>query len=246
MVTPLRGRDELDLPGLERLIEHILSGGVNGLFILGTTGEGPSLSYQLRRDLIQRVCQQVNNRVPILVGITDTAFVESFNIAHSAADSGASAVVLAPPYYLPEAQPELHEYLEHLVPELPLPLYIYNMPALTKVHFELDTVRRAMDEPRIIAGRLRKKFGLDVIVPDAQGRETIDSVIQTELVKGLIREESRARYRAVMADLVQQGCQAIILGCTEIPLLVTEADAAVPLFDTMRLHAAAIVDFALA
>src|SRR5579863_2484668 len=150
MVTPLRGRDELDLPGLERLIEHILSGGVNGLFILGTTGEGPSLSYQLRRDLIQRVCQQVNNRVPILVGITDTAFVESFNIAHSAADSGASAVVLAPPYYLPEAQPELHEYLEHLVPELPLPLYIYNMPALTKVHFELDTVRRAMDEPRII------------------------------------------------------------------------------------------------
>jgi 4-hydroxy-tetrahydrodipicolinate synthase len=58
--------------------------------------------------------------------------------------------VLAPPYYLPEAQPELQEYLDHLVPELPLPLYIYNMPALTKVHIELDTVRRAMDNPRII------------------------------------------------------------------------------------------------
>ena len=150
MVTPLRGRDELDLPGLERLVEHILSGGVSGLFILGTTGEGPALSYRLRRELIWRVCKQVNDRVPILVGITDTAFVESVHIARSAADSGASAVVLAPPYYLPEAQPELREYLEHLVPELPLPLYIYNMPALTKVHFELETVRRAMDEPRII------------------------------------------------------------------------------------------------
>ncbi len=150
MVTPLRGRDELDAAGLERLIEHILAGGVSGLFILGTTGEGPGLSYRLRSELIGRVCKQVNRRVPILVGITDTSFVESLNVARNAADSGADAVVVAPPYYLPEAQPELQEYLDHLVLELPLPLYLYNMPALTKVHFELDTVRQAMDEPRII------------------------------------------------------------------------------------------------
>jgi 4-hydroxy-tetrahydrodipicolinate synthase len=150
MITPLKGRDELDIAGLEKLVEHILAGGVNGLFILGTTGEGPSLSYRLRRELIERVCKQVNHRVPVLVGITDTAFVESVNIARASADFGADAVVLAPPYYLPEAQPELQEYLDHLVPELPLPLYIYNMPALTKVHIELETVRRAMDSPRII------------------------------------------------------------------------------------------------
>jgi aspartate racemase len=105
--------------------------------------------------------------------------------------------------------------------------------------------RFTMDEPRIIADRLRQKFGLDVILPDTAGRETIDSIIQTELVKGVIRDESRARYRAVMAKLVEQGAQAIILGCTEIPLLVSQADASVPLYDTMQLHAAAIVDFAL-
>ena len=150
MVTPLRGRDELDIAGLEKLVEHILSGGVSGLFILGTTGEGPSLSYRLRRELIERVCKQVKNRVPVLVGITDTAFVESVNLARHAADMGANALVVAPPYYLPEAQPELQEYLGHLVAELPLPLFLYNMPALTKVHFELDTVWRAMDNPRII------------------------------------------------------------------------------------------------
>jgi len=150
MVTPLRDRDELDVAGLEKLIEHILAGGVNGLFILGTTGEGPSLSYRLRREFIGRVCQQVKNRVPVLVGITDTAFVESVALARHSAEVGASALVVAPPYYLPEAQPELQEYLDHLVAELPLPLFIYNMPALTKVHFELDTVRRALDEPRII------------------------------------------------------------------------------------------------
>lgn len=150
MVTPLRERDALDEAGLERLIEHILAGGVHGLFILGTTGEGPSISYRLRKELITRTCRQVNSRVPVLVGITDTAFQESLNVAAWSADAGAAALVVAPPYYLPEGQPELHDYLDHLVPELPLPLFLYNMPALTKVAFDVETVRRAMDESRII------------------------------------------------------------------------------------------------
>jgi aspartate racemase len=105
--------------------------------------------------------------------------------------------------------------------------------------------RFTMDEPRIIADRLRKKFALEVLLPDAASRATIDDIIQTELVKGVIREESRAHYRAVMASLVEQGAEAIILGCTEIPLLVSAPDASVPLYDTMLLHAEAIVDFAL-
>jgi dihydrodipicolinate synthase/N-acetylneuraminate lyase len=150
MVTPLSARDTLDEAGLERLIEHILAGGVHGLFILGTTGEGPSLSYRLRRELIERTCRQVRDRVPVLVGITDTAFQESLNVARWSADAGATALVVAPPYYMPEGQPELQEYLDHLVSELPLPLFLYNMPALTKVSFEIETVRRAMDNPRII------------------------------------------------------------------------------------------------
>jgi dihydrodipicolinate synthase/N-acetylneuraminate lyase len=150
MITPLRSRDELDVGGLEKLLEHILSGGVSGLFILGTTGEGPSLGYRLRRELIERVCKQVNCRVPVLVGITDTAFAESVNIARSAADFGAEAVVAAPPYYMPEGQPELQEWLDHLVPELPLPLFLYNMPPLTKVSYELETICHALDNPRII------------------------------------------------------------------------------------------------
>jgi len=150
LVTPLTGRDALDVAGLERLVEHVIAGGVSGIFILGTTGEGPSLSYRLRRELIERTCQLVRRRVRVLVGITDTAFVESVNVARWAAEAGADAVVLAPPYYLPEGQPELREYLDCLVPELPLPLFLYNMPALTKVQYELDTLRHAMENPRII------------------------------------------------------------------------------------------------
>lgn len=150
LVTPLLGRDELDTEGLEKLIEHILNGGVHGLFVLGTTGEAPGLSYRLRRELIERTCRQVAGRVPVVVGITDTSFVESVNLACFSADSGASAVVLAPPYYFPAGQPELLEYIEHLVPELPLPLVLYNMPSHTKLVFAPDTVRRAMDIPEVI------------------------------------------------------------------------------------------------
>jgi len=150
MVTPLRSRDELDVGGLERLIEHILGGGVHGLFVLGTTGEAPSLSYRLRRELVERTCRQVAGRVPVLVGITDTAFVESVNVARAAAEAGAQGVVLAPPYYFPTGQEELLEYLQHLVPELPLPLFLYNMPSMTKLVFEPATVRLALDIPGIV------------------------------------------------------------------------------------------------
>jgi 4-hydroxy-tetrahydrodipicolinate synthase len=149
MITPLRDRDTLDREGLERIIEHVLSGGVSGLFILGTTGEGPSLGYRLRRELVEQTCRLVKGRAPVFVGITDTAFVESLSVARTAAEAGADAVVLAPPYYVPEGQPELREYLEHLLPELPLPLFLYNMPPLTKVPFEIDTVRWALDQARI-------------------------------------------------------------------------------------------------
>jgi len=150
MVTPLRGRDELDVSGLEKLLEHLIAGGVSGLFILGTTGEGPSLSYRLRRELIERVCRQVGRRVPVIVNVTDTAFVELVNISRYAAAQGASALAVSPPYYLPEGQPELREYLDHLVPELPLPLLLYNMPSLTKVAYDLETLRHAARIPGIV------------------------------------------------------------------------------------------------
>lgn len=150
MVTPLLDRDTLDTAGLERLIEHILAGGVHGLFILGTTGEAPSLSHRLRCEFTERVCAQVRGRVPVLVGITDTSFVESVNVAENAAQAGAQALVLAPPYYFPAGQAELLEYLKHLVAELPLPLFLYNMPNRPKPVFEPATVRAASELPGVV------------------------------------------------------------------------------------------------
>ena len=140
MVTPLLGRDELDHYGLSRLVEHLVSNGVVGLFILGTTGEGPSLSYRLRYELIEKTCELVAGRVPILVGVTDTSLVEAVELAKFSRDAGAAAVVAAPPYYFPVEQPPLLTFLQRLADESPLPLFLYNMPSCVKATLALETV----------------------------------------------------------------------------------------------------------
>jgi dihydrodipicolinate synthase/N-acetylneuraminate lyase len=149
MVTPLNGADTLDAAGLERLIEHVLAGGVHGLFILGTTGEGPALSYRLRRELIERTCRQVAGRVPVLVSITDTAYEESCGLAAHAARCGAQGVVTAPPFYFAVSQNDLFRLVELLSNEVELPLFLYNMPALTKACFAPETVLRASELPNV-------------------------------------------------------------------------------------------------
>jgi len=150
MVTPLQDRDTLDVAGMERLIEHILAGGVHGLFPLGTTGEAPGLSYSLRQEVIKRTCDQVNGRVPVLIGVTDSSFVETVKLTQYAADCGAEAVVLAAPYYFPAGQPELLEYVENIAKELALPVYLYNMPSHTKVTFDPPMIKAALDIPNVI------------------------------------------------------------------------------------------------
>lgn len=150
MITPLSDRDVLDTAGTERLVEHLLAGGVHGIFILGTTGEGPSLSYRLRHELISLVCDQVDGRVPVLVGVTDTSFTESVSLGAYAADAGATAVVLSAPYYFATGQPELLEYVQDVAGEMPLPVFLYNMPSHTKVMFEPDTVRAALEIPNVV------------------------------------------------------------------------------------------------
>ena len=93
--------------------------------------------------------------------------------------------------------------------------------------------------------RLIDRFGLEVLVPSASQREDVHRIIYEELCLGQIHAASREVYRRIMADLVAQGAQAIVLGCTEISLLVSASDSSVPLFDTTALHAQAAVDWIL-
>ena len=94
--------------------------------------------------------------------------------------------------------------------------------------------------------RLAGRYGLEVIVPNARQREIVHRVIFDELVKGEIRRESREQYVEIIEGLARDGAEGVILGCTEIGILVHEGDCRVPLFDTTRIHAEAAVEYALA
>ncbi len=151
MVTPLLPDNvSLDINGVKKLVEHLIAGGVHGIFILGTTGESTSLSYAIRRQLIIETCTVVNNRVPVFVGITDTAIEESVQLADVAKASGAAAVVAAPPYYYGLGQEELFKYYWKLADQLSLPLFLYNMPSHTKINIDAKTVVRLSEHDNII------------------------------------------------------------------------------------------------
>ncbi|HEY0981598.1 dihydrodipicolinate synthase family protein [Schlesneria sp. T3-172] len=149
VVTPLIGRDDLDHAGLERLLNHQIDAGVAGLFILGTTGEGPSLSYRLRYELVERTCEIVAGRVPVLVGITDTSLVEALELATYSHGVGAAAVVAAPPYYFSVEQSHVSRFISELADDSPLPLFVYNMPSCVKLSLTFETVRQLADHKNI-------------------------------------------------------------------------------------------------
>ncbi len=149
MITPLKD-DKIDFDGTSRLIDHILGGGVHALFLLGTTGEAQSLTYQMRYDFVKYACEHVGGRVPVLVGITDTSIDESLRLAEHARKCGATGVVAAAPYYFAPSQQELIEYYIALADELTLPLYLYNMPSHVKVFLEVSTVKKLAAHPNIV------------------------------------------------------------------------------------------------
>lgn len=104
--------------------------------------------------------------------------------------------------------------------------------------------RFTMEQP-FYRERLREKFGIDVLVPEAGDRERVHRIIYGELCLGLIHEPSRHEYLRIIQDLRQAGAEAVILGCTEIALLVGQSQTQVPLYDTTAIHAAAAVNFIL-
>jgi 4-hydroxy-tetrahydrodipicolinate synthase len=150
MVTPLDQNLNLDQKGLERLIEHLIAGGVHGIFILGTTGEAPNLPYSVRSELIERTCKLAGTRVPIIVGITDTSYHDALRMAAKAYECGARAVVAAPPYYFQVAQADLLQYFKRMASDSPLPLFLYNAPLNTRLWIDVPTVIEAAAEPNIV------------------------------------------------------------------------------------------------
>ena len=169
MVTPLDAQRNLDVKGVKAMVNHLVTGGVDGIFLLGTTGEGPHLSYAIREELVKTVCTEVkrlssanqsNNRtikqsnnqnIPILVGITETDIEDALAFAKKCKRFGAAGVVAAPPYYFKLTQAECVAWFTELADRLPLPLVIYDMPAHTDTVIEPATIAALAKHPNIVA-----------------------------------------------------------------------------------------------
>ena len=156
--------------------------------------------------------------------------------------AGAEAIVLC--------TNTMHVVADAIENAVSIPLiHIADATGLDIRHSSLDTVAllgtRYTMEKDFYAGRIRDKFGIDVIIPEEPDRTSVHEVIYNELVQGVFNSESRERYQEIVQRLVDRGAQGIIAGCTEIELLLSANDVSVPYFPTTTIHATAAAVFAL-
>ena len=150
MVTPLIDRENIDFKGLEKLLDHLINGGVSGVFLMGTTGVGTSISPRMIKDLIKYSIEYVKGRVPVFVSIADCCIEESLNMARYAKECGVTYLVSALPFYLGLTQKEIIDYYTTIADNVPLPLFLYNIPAQTKLMISVEAVKTLAKHPNII------------------------------------------------------------------------------------------------
>ena len=149
MVTPLRADFELDHDGLERLVERLITGGCAGLFPLGTTGGGPFLPMAKQMEVNRAVCRFAAGRLPVLTGVSAASPEDSVTLGCAAREAGSAALVAAPPCYLPLAEAEIAAFYTMLAERTRLPVFIYNMPGMTKIELKPALLMKLAEIPGI-------------------------------------------------------------------------------------------------
>lgn len=149
IITPMTFGMQFDKEAYERVIHHVIEGGVHGIFILGTNGEGACLNDDIRIRAIQTAVESVAKRVPLFVNASTSSFTESKELCRTAADEGADFVVLSPPFYFESDQEELYNYFDRLASLSSLPVYLYNAPRYTKTEIAVETVSRLAEHENI-------------------------------------------------------------------------------------------------
>ena len=140
MASPLKEDGSPDEAAIERLVEHVLSGGVRGLLPLGSTGEASSLDEPARRKILARVIKSTARRVPVICGVAQTNLSAARTEVDAAASLGADAALVVPPFYYPADQNTVLEFYRRLAQASPVPVFLYNIPQFTKVVAEPATV----------------------------------------------------------------------------------------------------------
>jgi len=150
LITPICSDESLDEAGLEQVVEYVIAGGVDGIFVLGSSGEFPGLNDATRERLVQAVCEQVKGRVPVLAGIADAGTRRTIQRGKRVAQLGADAIAVTAPYYYIHAQEELVAHFTAIARAVDAPAVLYNIPQMVKVSIEPETVCRLVEVPGIV------------------------------------------------------------------------------------------------
>lgn len=150
MVTPTLGRDGgVDVPALESYTEHLVEGGIHGLFPCGSIGEFPSLTREERRTVVETVSDSAGD-VPVLAGCGATSVSDVVALSEDAAAAGASATVVVTPYYLGVDQAGLRGFYEAVADRSPLPVVLYNIPQRTGVKLDVETAVALAEHDNVV------------------------------------------------------------------------------------------------
>jgi dihydrodipicolinate synthase/N-acetylneuraminate lyase len=150
LITPLRPDQTLDEDALARLVEHVIAGGVAGIFVLGSSGEGPTLPLQIREQVVRQVKVLARGRVAVLAGLFNLSTRSAAEEAQRLAAWGADAITVTAPCYFQHTQEEIYGHIASLALSAPVPTMIYNIPQMTKTIIEPETVARLGDLPNVI------------------------------------------------------------------------------------------------
>ena len=150
LVTPATASGELDLPAFDCLVESQIAAGVQGLLILGTTGEGPCVPRALRRPLVERAVATARKRIRIYANVADNSLADAVASMDDYFQAGADAVAVLSPFYYPAQPGELTAWFRALLDAAGGPVVIYNIPATTHVSIPLEVIGALVDHPRLV------------------------------------------------------------------------------------------------
>ena len=151
LITPLQSDESLDERGLEELVEHVIAGGVSGIFVLGSSGEGPALSDETKERLVRAVSAQCKGRVPVLVGAFGVGTRQTIDLAKRLLQQGGDAAVVNAPFYFALNQDEVAAHVIAVACALDAPTMFYNIPQMSKTITEPTTIARMAETREIIA-----------------------------------------------------------------------------------------------
>lgn len=192
LVTPLTGKLTLDKEALGQLVDHVIEGGVSGILLLGTTGESPSLTPDIRKQVIETGVKLISNRLPVFVNITDPSFLESITLAAIAKEAGADYVMLAPPFYFEMNQQELIRYYSRIADRIHLPVLLYNVPQYAKSALDPESVKELASHEKIVGIK--------------------DSSENLEYLKALVQLNEEDRFRILVGSELLFA-ESLLLGC---------------------------------